>query len=59
MVTIITASVAFCVGILAGVRLTWWHMNRVWKRYPYQFKTIIDGVIALREASANKESEGV
>lgn len=39
----------FVAGILTGWRLTWWRMQRVWKRNPYAFKTIVEGVIELRE----------
>jgi hypothetical protein len=45
----------FCLGWIAGNRFTWWYFNRVWKRHPERFKTIIDGVIALRESKANKQ----
>lgn len=43
---------AFCVGLLVGVSvgvgLTWWYMNWQWRKNPYRFKSILDGVIALR-----------
>ena len=56
---ILIAVLTFGVGVLVGVGGTWWWMNREWKRNPYQFKMIIDGVIARREARVEKgDSDG-
>jgi len=55
MLKIILVMLAFCIGIVVGNRLLWWHLSKLWKRNPYAFKAIVDGVIALREEKAAKE----
>ncbi len=47
---------SFAIGIFVGIRLTWWYMNREWKRNPYQFRAIVDTVIALREARDKEQA---
>lgn len=56
-IIIVTILLTFGLGFLTGNRLTWWRMQRVWKRHPYAFKTIVEGVIDLRESRA-KEKKG-
>jgi hypothetical protein len=53
-ILIIVALACLLVGALIGNRLTWWWMNREWRRHPEQFKALVDGVVTLR-----KQRQGV
>lgn len=52
---IIVACIAFSAGILIGIVLTWRYMDRQWRHNPYKFRTIVNGVIARREAKEVEE----
>lgn len=55
MMEILLILLAFVVGVGVGNRLLWWQLCRLWKRDAYAFRTVIEGVIALREERANRE----
>ena len=57
MLTLPMLLFTYCVGMAIGAHWMWCYMNDEWKRNPYRFKTIIDGVIALREARAQEQQE--
>jgi hypothetical protein len=50
MQLIVVALIAFGAGVIVGIVGMWRYMERQWQHAPYRFRTIVDGVIALREA---------
>lgn len=52
---IIVTLIAFSAGLLAGVALAWRYVDQQWRHNPYKFRTIVNGVIAKREAKEVEE----